>query len=177
MPKLSSTPPRYCLHKATGGAEGQAAPRESLQSGRVLPGNPAGVSSGRNQSPGTERPEACLPLSRRRPQAHQGDVVGLGVSGGELTDILEDRPADGDRSARRLGHSFEKAVVALGVVELFAGTTRVGHTVGVDHDDVALVGELCGFDHNVVAVQNVVVNHGIALDLKHETAVGAGKFA
>ena len=49
------------------------------------------------------------------------------MPGGELTDILEDRPADLGRPARRLGDSFDEAVVALGVVELIGGAPRVGH--------------------------------------------------
>ena len=64
-----------------------------------------------------------MALSRRWPQAHQSDVVGLRVPGGEFTDILENRAADGDRAARGLGHSFQKAVVALGIVKLIVGAT------------------------------------------------------
>ena len=33
-------------------------------------------------------------------EADQGDVVDLDVAGGELADVLEDRPADGFRAAR-----------------------------------------------------------------------------
>ena len=46
-----------------------------------------------------------------RAEADQGDVVGLGVAGGELADLLEDRPADGLGPARRVGDPLQEPAV------------------------------------------------------------------
>src|SRR5258705_9303893 len=73
------------------------------------------------------------------------------MAGGEFANVLEDCPADGFGAAERLGHSFEKSMIGLGIVELVLRAARVCHTVGVDDDNVTRVQlELCLFIMRIV---------------------------
>ena len=59
------------------------------------------------------------------------------VAGGELANVLEDRPADRLGGAGGLGKALQETAVVAGVVKLLAGAPGVGDAVGIDHDDVA----------------------------------------
>ena len=78
-------------------------------------------------------------LSEPAAEADQGDVVDLGVAGGELADILQDGAADRLGPAGGLGELSEQPAVVARVVEFLAEVPRVGHAVGEDGDDVARV--------------------------------------
>src|SRR6266581_1900646 len=67
------------------------------------------------------RPYAII----RRPRAHsdppeadERDVVGLHLAGGELANLLDDRPADRRGAAGRLRHALRQTAVVFRVVKL-----------------------------------------------------------
>ena len=83
---------------------------------------------------GIRRPTGSPP---GRPEADQGDVVGLDMAARELVDLPKDRLADRFGAASRALDALQEAAVLLGVVQILRRVPRVGHAVGVDDGNIA----------------------------------------
>src|SRR6516165_9458812 len=71
-----------------------------------------------------------------RAETDQGDVVGLSMSRRELTNILQDGPADQLRAAGGVGEFSQQAAALARVIQLFTKVSGVGDTIGIHDDDV-----------------------------------------
>ena len=76
----------------------------------------------------------CLPDDGA--EADEGDIVDLGVAGGELTNILQQGATDRLGAAGGFGQLAKQAPFVAGFVQLFAEVAGVGDSVGEHGDDV-----------------------------------------